>query len=76
MKFIPCTILACLFATTVALNGCQSNDNPQNVAPHESGDTMSGVGGGNGTFGGNPAHAMESNRNDTTMPSDGHNGGN
>ena len=47
----------------VAFMGCQSEANP--TPKSASGDTMSGTGGGNGTFGSNPAQAMHGNPADT-----------
>ena len=48
-----------LMAGGVAFVGCQSETS--GTPSSNSGDTMSGTGGGNGTFGSNPAQAMHSN---------------
>ncbi len=64
----PAALLAAisLFAGCLSLFGCQSNSRDgQNPPPAE---TMSGTGGGNGTFGSNPAQAMHSNPNGTPLP--------
>ena len=55
----PAVVAVSLFAACVGLFGCQSN--PNGTPNSQPTDTMSGTGGGNGTFGSNPAQAMHSN---------------
>jgi len=60
-NIIPLAVAFSLLAG--GLMGCQSETS---TTPNStSGDTMSGTGGGNGTFGSNPAQAMHSNPADT-----------
>jgi len=62
-NLIPFVAACSLFAGSVAFVGCQSESS---TTPNSTGgDTMSGAGGGNGTFGSNPAHAMHGNPADT-----------
>lgn len=62
-NLIPALLGIFLFAG--GLGGCQSSSNQTPAA--SSGDTMSGTGGGNGTFGSNPAQAMHSNPSGTPV---------
>jgi len=60
---LPFVAAFAMMAGGVAFMGCQSETN--GTPNSSSGDTMSGTGGGNGTYGSNPAQAMHSNPADT-----------
>ena len=62
-NLVPFTAALALMAGGAALIGCQSDTSAKPNS--SSGDTMSGTGGGNGTFGSNPSQAMHSNPADT-----------
>ncbi len=62
-NLIPFVAAVSLLAGAAGLVGCQSETS--NTPNSTSGDTVSGTGGGNGTYGSNPAQAMHSNPADT-----------
>jgi hypothetical protein len=62
-SLVPFAAAFSLVAGGLAFMGCQSDSS--STPSSTSGDTMSGAGGGNGTYGGNPAQAMHNNPAET-----------